>query len=356
MSILPQAFEDWTIILKINFILSVLFVTLALLLLGTVLYMRILKNRSEERKKTLEILLIDFVNNFLFDEEFDKSKNSVNFKNKHLKTPYDSKIAITQILLFNENLKGESSSLIKELFFGLGLYTFLLKDLKGNAWHKKARALFVFNKLSVEVPEPLVVSQLNSKREEARHQAILYFINSSENDPLSFLDKIDTPLTLWQQIGMENAMKAYSGEIPNFSKWLNHKQQSVVIFCIKMIVDHNQFENILSVQKLVNHPNARVRRQAIVSLRKMEIGEVLPVLIKNFPNEGPKIKQEILKNISKLGSEEELKMIAPHIHTKDRVLKIEYLKIARYFNPKLPKVKKTILKIYPPEMNKAKYY
>jgi hypothetical protein len=87
----------------------------------------------------------------------------------------------------------------------------------------------------------------------------------------------------------------------------------------------------------------------------MEIGEVLPLLIKNFPHEGLKIKQEIIKTIAKLGSEEELKAIAPHIRTKDRVLKIEYLKIARYFNPKPPKVKRTVVKNYVPQMIKIKY-
>jgi len=355
MNTFSKSFKDWPTILQINFILSILFVILAILLLGTVLYMRKRKNSKDDRKGTLKILLIDFINNFLFDEEFNKPKGLTKFKNDHLKTTFDFKIAVSQILIFNENLKGESSLLIKELFFGLGLYTFLIKDLKSKAWHKKARALFVFNKLGLEIPEEQVVAQLNSKREEARHQAILYLINSSENDPLSFLDKIDRPLTLWQQIGMESAMNAYTGEIPNFSNWLNHKQQSVVIFCIKMIVDQNQFENILSVQELVNHPNARVRRQAIVSLRKMEITEVLPVLIKNFPHEGLKIKKEILKSIAKLGSEEDLKAVVPHIRTKDRVLKIEYLKIARYFNPKLPKVKKTILNTYASGNKKIKY-
>lgn len=355
MNIFSKSFKDWPTILQINFILSILFVILAILLLCTVLYMRKRKNVKDDRKEALKILLIGFVNNFLFNEEFDKQNDLVNFKNIHLKTKFDFKIAISQMLIFNENLKGESSLLIKELFFGLGLYTFLIKDIKSKAWHKKARALYVFNKLGLEIPEAQVVGQLNSKREEARHQAILYLINSSENDPLSFMDKIDRPLTLWQQIGMESAMNAYTGKMPNFSKWLNHKQPSVVIFCIKMIVDHNQFENILSVQKLVNHPNVRVRNQAIISLRKMEIAEVLPILIKNFPFEGLKIKQEILKSIAKLGSEEDLKAVVPHIRTKDRVLKIEYLKIARYFNPKLPKVKKAILNTYASGNKKIKY-
>ncbi|WP_031427487.1 HEAT repeat domain-containing protein [Flavimarina sp. Hel_I_48] len=339
MNFFPKSFQDWPIILEINFKLTILFSILAVVLLGTVLVLRIRKNKKEIRKKNLKLLIIDFINNFLFDEEFDKANGLKKFRNEHLKTTYDNHVAITQLLMYTNNLKGESSLLIKELFDGLDLYKFLLKDLKGRGWHKKARAIHASSQLNVIVPEDMVLPQLNAKREETRHQTIMYLINASKNNPLAFLDKIDRPLTLWQQIGMETELRTYEGEMPDFSRWLDHRQPSVTIFCIKMIVDHNQFENILPLQKLVNHPNADIRYQAIVSLRKMEIEEAIPLLIENFPKESLKIKTEIFKTIKVMGTENHLQAIAPHIKVNERALKIQYLKIARHFKPKTPLVK-----------------
>ena len=344
MRIAPESFKDWPVILQINYVISIIFLILGVLLLFAVIFMRLRKNKMDRRKKHLENLLIDFINNFLFDEDFNKSRGLVHFKSTHLKTGFDSKIASKQLLLFNENLKGESSALISELFYGLGLYKILLKDLTNGGWHEKTRALYIFNKLSIKIPEVLVEQQLNTKRHESRHQAMMYLINQSDNNPLSFFDKIESPFSLLHQVGVENALKSYEGEIPDFSKWLTHKQCSIVIFCIKMIVDHNQFENILYVQQLVNHPNDEVRKQAIISLRKMEIADVLPLLIKNFSQEGLEVKRQILKFISKLGSEADLKAIAPHIQAQERMLKIDYLKIARTFSPKISRNKSADLK------------
>lgn len=340
MNFFPKSFQDWPVILEINFKLAILFSILAIILLCTVLLLRIRKNKKEIRKEKLKLLIIDFINNFLFDEDFDKANGLKKFKNDHLKTTYDNHIAITQLLMYNNNLKGESSLLIKELFDGLDLYKFIIKDLKGRGWHKKARAIHVSSQLNIIVPEDMVLSQLNAKREETRHQTIMYLINASKNNPLAFLDKIDRPLTLWQQIGMETELRTYEGEMPDFSKWLDHKQPSVIIFCIKMIVDHNQFENILPLQKLVDHPNADIRCQAIISLRKMEIEEAIPLLIENFPKESFKIKIEIFKTIKSMGDENHLQALAPHIRVHDRALKIQYLKIARHFKPRFPMVKK----------------
>jgi hypothetical protein len=343
MDILPTSFKDWPFILEINFVLGICFLMMALMLLCVVFYLRIHKNMRNTRKEKLEILLLDFINNYLFNDEFDKAKGMVEFGTRHLKSGYDRKIALKQLLVFDENLKGESSALIKELFFGLGLYNFLISDLSKAAWYNKARALFVFSHLDVKIPEEMVEPLINSKRNEVRQQAILYLLNRRTDDPLGFLDKIDRALTLWQQVYMENSLKDYPGEMPDFSKWLDHKIASVVVFCLKMIADHNQFENTPAMLKLIDHADPGVRQQAIISLRKMEVLEMLPILIANFPRESIALKQEILKTIREIGSEKELKLVAHSINTEDRALKIDYLKIARYFNPKIPRSKLRVL-------------
>ena len=343
MEILPTSFKDWPFILEINFVLGICFLILALMLLCVVFYLRLHKNMRNNRKEKLEILLLDFINNYLFNDEFDKSKGMVEFGTRHLKSGYDRKIALKQLLVFDENLKGESSALIKELFFGLGLYNFLISDLSKAAWYNKARALFVFCHMDVKIPEELVEPLINSRRNEVRQQAILYLLNLPTDNPLGFLDKVDRGLTLWQQIYMENSLKNYPGEMPDFSKWLDHKIASVVVFCLKMIADHNQFENTPAMLKLIDHPDPGVRQQAIISLRKMEIQEMLPILIDKFPRENIDLKREILKTIREIGSEKELKLVAYSINSEDRALKIDYLKIARYFNPRIPGSKLRVL-------------
>ncbi|NKI26411.1 HEAT repeat domain-containing protein [Arenibacter sp. 6A1] len=332
-------------ILEINLVLTIVFFVFTLLLISLILYLRVHKNIANRRKEKLDLLLIDFINNYLFNEEFNKVKEMAVFKKRQLKTSLDKRVAISQILVFAENLKGESSAVIQEIFLGLGLYHFLISDLKKNAWFKKAKALFVFYQLNIKIPMSLVEPSINSSRNELRQQAFLYLLHSSTENPLGFLDKINTPLTLWEQIYIKNALKSYKGNTPDFSRWIDHKFPSVAIFCMKMIADYDQFEHIPLLLKLLNHENPEIRQQAILSLRDMEISEtlevLLEVLIDNFPNENIVLKQEILKTIGKIGLEKHLQAVAPFINKEDGILKVELQRLDRYFNPKSSKIENT---------------
>ncbi|WP_178338829.1 HEAT repeat domain-containing protein [Arenibacter nanhaiticus] len=321
-------------ILEINLVLTIIFFVFTLLLISLILYLRVHKNIANRRREELDLLLIDFINNYLFNEEFDNSKEIKAFKKKHLKTNFDKRVAVSQILVFAENLKGETSSVIQEVFLGLGLYDFLISDLKKKAWFKKAKALFVFYQLNIKIPMSLVEPAINSNRNELRQQAFLYLLHNSTENPLGFLGKLITPLTLWEQIYIENALKGYPGETPDFSRWIYHEFSSVAIFCMKMMADYNQFEHIPILLKFLNHEKPEIRQQAILSLRQMEISEILQILIENFPKENTLLKQEILKTIGKMGLEKHLQAIAPYINKENGILTVEHQRLARYFNPK----------------------
>ncbi|WP_251806614.1 hypothetical protein [Arenibacter sp. H213] len=313
--------------------MTLIFFTLALLLISLILYLRVHKNIQNRRKEKLDILLIDFINNYLFNEDFNKSTEIEVFKTKHLKTPLDNQIATHQILVFAENLKGESSAVIKEIFHGFGLYQILISDLKKKAWYKQAKALYVSYQLDLEIPIPLVDSLINAKNNDLRQQAFLYFLHRSTDKPLEFLDKVKTPLTLWQQIHIENGLKSFEGETPDFSRWLYHEITTVVMFCMKMVAEYNQYQHIPILLQFLNHENHEIRQQAIISLRKMEVPKMMSILIENFPEESIQIKQEILITIGEIGTEEHLKSVAPFIQQEESILKVEYLKMVRYFNP-----------------------
>ncbi|WP_169720780.1 HEAT repeat domain-containing protein [Arenibacter certesii] len=326
---------DLPSVLEINLVLSLVFFILAISVISLILYLRVHKNISNHRKDKLDILLIDFINNYLFNDDFDKSNEMVNFKNKHLKTTLDKQVATKQILVFAENLKGESSAVIKEIFYGYGLYDFLIQDLTNKAWFRKARALNVAYQLALNLPSSLVDSLINAKNKDVRQQAFFYFLHRSTDNPLGFLDKVTTPLTLWEQIHIENGLKSYEGETPDFSNWINHELISVRVFSMKMIADYNQYEHTPILLEFLNHKEHEIRLQAIISLRKMEAPEMIPTLIKKFSRESIQIKQEIFKTIGRIGHVEDLKCLAPYIQQEDTVLKVEYLKIARHFNPRI---------------------
>ncbi|PHQ28766.1 HEAT repeat domain-containing protein [Leeuwenhoekiella nanhaiensis] len=328
--------ENWPYILKVNLTLSISFLILTLLFIALVLVLRIVKNRREAYRIKFDVKLIDFYNHFLFDEDFEKASQLGDFKFRHLKTSFDHKLAIKQTLIFDENLKGESSEAIKELFYGLGLYAFLLKDLKKKAWFKQVRALYAFSKLGISVPQELVAPLIKSKKVELRQQAMLYFLNTSKENPLGFLDDLDQELTLWQQVFIENSLKNFDLEVPDFARWFNHEKSSVVVFCIKMVVSFNQFQNIPLLIEALDHTEAAVRAQAINSLKIMEVPDALQLMSANFPFETPANKRAILYAIERIGTAKDLRTLVGCISKEEENLQIDYYKIASSFEDEIP--------------------
>lgn len=327
-------FRDWAWIMKVNVIIILFFLFLTLCLVSFIIGVRLFKNFRNLKKQNQENLLIDFLNSYLFDEDFEIQKEIENFKQHHLNTKLEIKVTIKEILQFHKNLKGESATALEELFLQFKLDRFILKDLDKNSWYNTARAIYALSELTIEVPVNKIEPYLNDQRDEVRQQSQLYFLKTAKSNPLQFLEKTKRPLTTWQQIYIENALKNfYEGPTPDFAQWLHHELISVVEFSIRLISRYNQFENIPKLLPFLNHGKESVKIEAIRSLRKLGYEELLSLIIPDFEKESLLIKKEILKSIEQLGDYADLQKVRPLIAADQWELKIEYLNIERFFLP-----------------------
>ena len=310
--------------------LCLVFISLTFMLLLFILYLRIFKNRHSLRKQKQEEVLVNFINEYLFNEDFDKEKEIHDFKENYVRTSLQKKIAIKLILLYNDNFKGESSVAIRELFSKLELHDFVTHDLEKGRWFKKAKALYVMSQLGMPISEVTLNKLLNSPRPEVREQALLYFIKLSKDNPLDFFDNIIVPLTLWLQIFIENALKyTYQGPVPDFSRWLNHPLNTVVEFCIKQIAEYNQYENIPALLPFLDHPAESVKKQALRTLIKLGYEETADLVIPAFGLQSRVIKKEILRMFLQFGIRDKLHLLEDHINESEPDVKIDYLTVKK---------------------------
>lgn len=321
-------------IMKLNIVFAVFFLSLAIILFISIIWIRIFKIYRNKKKSKQQTLLIDFLNSYLFDEDFNKELEIKDFKENHLMTSLEIKVTIKEILHFHENLKGESARDLETLFIKLGLVEFTLLDLEDGRWFTTARAINALSELRIEVPNHRIEAYLNESRNEVRQQSQLYFLKLAKEQPLKFLDKTVRPLTTWQQIYIENALKNfYKGPAPDFSQWLYHDLTSVVEFSIRMIARYNQFENIPKLIPFLKSKNDTLKCEAITSLTKLEDNGLLELIIPNFKDNSRIIKLEILNSVEQLGNYEDLKKIGDQLATTDWELRIKYHNIELGFLP-----------------------
>lgn len=258
-----------------------------------------------------------FLNNSLFDDEFDLGREIQSFKASHLVSKLQRNIAVRQILVYHKNLKGESSDVLKKIFHGLKLDEFILGSLKNGKWYNKAKAIYALSELHIKESKT-VAKYLNDKHETVRAQAIYFFIKTADNDPLAFFAKLEHELTLWEQIQIEDSLKlVYQGPTPDFSMWLNHKLSTVLIFSIRMIQQFNQFEHISSIVPFLQHQDEHVRKEAVSSLRKFNYEGLLNEVAPRFSKESRLVKKEIIQAVESLGDLNMLYGLKPRLASKE---------------------------------------
>lgn len=289
---------------------------LVVVTVSALIFLRVYKIRRERRKKSFQHNIDTFLNNCLFDDMFDFKKEAQVFKTQHLASVLQRKIAIKQVLVYNENLKGESSLVLRSIFHELELDKFVLNSLKKGRWFDKAKAIYVLSELHIRESKA-VACYLNDKHESVRAQAI-YFLSRQPRTIRSSFYQVEKELTLWELIQIENSLKfVYKGPTSDFSIWLNHKLSTVLIFSIRMIQQFNQFEHIPAIVPFLIHPNEYVRKEAVSSLRKLNYDKLLDEVVPRYSHESRLVKKEIIKAVESLGDLSILHKLKPVLAKKE---------------------------------------
>lgn len=294
-----------------------MFLLITISFVFSILYLRFQKIVKEKKVKKLKDRLGDFINIYLFDES-QNIEEIKRFQKQVLKTDFDKKVAIKVLLVYEENFKGATNSMIRDLFFLWGLDHVTEKDLRSGVWYKIARAIYISSELNLEEFHPLIEKYLDSERDEVRQQVILYLINLAEIYPLEFLDKIKTPLTLWEQIYIEECLKTkYSGPTPDFSRWLYSELKSVQMFSMKMISEYNQYENIDKLAAFLESKDLDLKNAAIKNLAQMGYPDLMEYCENTFDNQSPSTKKIMIKVLKRLGDLEDVLRFEDRIPSDD---------------------------------------
>ncbi|WP_417886576.1 HEAT repeat domain-containing protein [Zunongwangia sp.] len=328
-----QLLDNLPSVMRVNIIVSIVFIVFIVIFISLIIYLRYFKNSRNNKKEKQRLLLEEFLNSYLFDEDFDAEKEILNFKKQHVISNLQKKIASREILLYNSNLKGETSEMLRNLFCKWELDEFSKNQLLSSKWYLKSRAIFSLSEMLIEVDLNLIIPLLNHPKDEVRQQAQLYFIKTAKAEPLNYLTQLKRPLTLWEEIFVEDALKnEYHGEIPDFSKWL-YSNDGFTIFAIRMIARFNQYENIPKLLPLLNHASISIRCAVLNTLAKLEYFSILPIVKNMFDDSEYELKMTILEVVEHFEDTDLLHDLKTKITIEDWNLNLKFYTIAQKLLP-----------------------
>lgn len=303
LGILPTADDK---LVLFNLCLTVVFIGVTLGLFAFILLSRLRDGFRFARRRKNEKYIQNFLTSYIFEDQTDEEA-LISFERQYVRKRGQRQIVIQNIVSLHKNLIGEAADKLRHLYLQLGLQQYCKQKLYSGYWHEIAKGISELSDMGINKYSDLIRTFINHPHPTLRSEAQVALLKLKSDAPFSFLDDLKEPMLDWQQLQLARA--AYKSQflsIPNFERWLGNKEETIVIFCLRMISIYGQHSASEAILGLLLHPAAKVREEAIITLRQLEAYDAVPLLTSMFASESTAIQLEILKALPAIGDQQSI--------------------------------------------------
>lgn len=271
-----------------------------------VLFSRYSLDKIDLKKSKLEDKVNTFLTDIIFsDYTAEEIKSKIeNFKKEVVvKNDTLSKFVLEKLLHIKQNVQQmnqEKFILIYE-YFGFNFYT--EKLISSRDWQKKSEGFLHYQILDYKLKKELIKSYLKSKNPSLRSNALVAMISLSDEN-LDVLDNAEISISRAEELKILDILYQKEIGIPtNIYKWLNSKNDSIVIIALKLIMRYKHVLTNTQLSALLNHTNYSIRKETISTIRELNIKNANDILIEHYQKETSlRNKVLILKTFQKNGN------------------------------------------------------
>ncbi len=280
-----------------------------------------IEKTSRDMEQKYQELLMDY----LFDEE--RQTGTIERIKKVAADALKRQILMKQMKDLMTNLSGDAAEKLRELYYLLGLDSDSLQKAHDKKWHIKVKGFRELAMMRDTRANEEITKCLHSSNNILRIEAQLALVMLGEEDRYTFLDYLQRPFTPWEQLNVHQAIVSQDLKVPDFERWLDSPNSSVVIFSLEMITIFNQRYSWKKVARKLDSEDEKIRQSAINTLGELKIKKALPVLKHHYKTETYDNSLAIVKAIRKMPDESVLNFLKLVIDKEDDIqLQIEAAK------------------------------
>lgn len=296
----------------------------------------VLFTKTEKWKASIDNLLTNSIIAFNSEEYTEQPILEItdNLKKLPMRKYIVRQMIINELLFLHRNFSGKINTLISTIYTSLELEKHSKRKLKSWRWFIKAEGIAELGEMGIQDSAGEFLKYVNSKNITLRMQAQSGYLQSGQADPFVFLDYTNQNLLTFHQINLMDILNRNKDiHLPVFSKWFTSSNDSVVIFCIRLMVRFHQVDSVKDLLKLISHPNEEVRKEMITAIGDLSLVDLERHLIIHFRNETEGSRLEIIKTTGKICSGEQLEFLTELVFNSDFNTRFEAAKaIKRHVN------------------------
>jgi hypothetical protein len=264
----------------------------------TLLVIILMNRRRMEREEKLHQYLMEKYQNLIVDylygsatpEEFMEIASD----------NYSRQVLIDQMIDVSINLIGEESKKLFGLYKDLGLDKDSLARARNYRWHKKIKGFRELAHMNIKDANDVIYKALNSSNEILRMEAQIALVRLTDEDHFEFLSRLERPFSLWEQITLHDLIVQHNIPVPDFKKWLYSKNDTVVIFAMRMIREFKQTDAEEGIKNSLTHNSPEVRLLAVQVAGDLGFSSTLELMKRMYKNQDYKICLEIVRSMGKM--------------------------------------------------------
>lgn len=296
------------------------FITMVILLLVILLN----RNRMEKEAKLRQYLLEQY-QSLIIDYLFGNTSSEA-FR-KIASDDYRRQVLIDQMIDVSVNLKGESEEKLMKLYMELNLDVDSLARARSRKWHKKIKGFRELAFMGIRDGNDEMYKSLNSRNEILRMEAQIALVRLSDENHFDFLSQLKRPFSLWEQITLHDLIIQHEIPVPDFQKWLNSANPTVVMFALRMIREFKQSHAEPEIRKALLHRDQRVSRLAVEVAGDLDMRTTLDTMKRMYKFQEYNNCLEIVKSMGKMPEQSMLGFLKLVLDKEDDVqLQIEAVK------------------------------
>jgi hypothetical protein len=304
----------------LNGVIFLTFITTSLVVF-TYLYLG-LKKRSfffkDKIRKSLEL----WISHVILSEEEDILHIPEKFA-KMFRNPVARQYAIDHLIINKKVFSGAVAQNIRHLYEKLGFKNDSLKKLHSKLWYTKAKGIQELSIMDQNDQLIKVYRLTNSRNDLVRNEAQNAIIQWSGFNGLRFLDVVTYDISEWQQIQLLEFLKLFTQQdIPKLTKWLSSKNNSVILFALKLAEVYQQFGVKEKVEQCLLHEDEKIRIQAVNTLARVGDSESADHIIDQYKNETIANQLNILQKLPLLADDKHLLFLQQQLLDENDFIKL----------------------------------